>query len=154
MPQHYVGIRQSWHTWHTRKFPQPTKQPRRLLIPPPTADNLHGFEMDRAHIMAQDEIIRRFLIGFFAHRTLLEEVHAFSLCVLLLRISSLQNIVIKRRANIVAVAMLLEMNTPQAYKKYWITGFAEELLSLLLKQPVKLEIQTYESLNELTFKRV
>lgn len=72
----------------------------------------------------------------------------------LVDVSPLQNIVIKRRANIVIVALLLEMNAPHVYKKYWITGFAEEFLSLLLKQPVKLEIQTYESINELTFKRV
>ena len=61
--------------------------------------------------------------------------------------------VIKRRGNLVMVtAILATGHLSQADRVYWLAGYTEELLSHLLKQPVKLEIQTIDSNDELIVK--
>ena len=61
-------------------------------------------------------------------------------------------IVIKRRGNLVYVTGFLQLGrTFDARKMYWMFGFVEEFLSLLLKQPVKLELQFVESETDLAY---
>uniref|UniRef100_A0AC34G7A0 Uncharacterized protein n=1 Tax=Panagrolaimus sp. ES5 TaxID=591445 RepID=A0AC34G7A0_9BILA len=51
-------------------------------------------------------------------------------------------LVIKRRGNVVYVTGFLQHSKRLDIRRiYWMFGFAEEFLSLLLKQPVKLELQ-------------
>lgn len=41
-----------------------------------------------------------------------------------------------------------------ARKMYWLIGFTEELLSLTLKQPVKLEVQSVTNKQDVVFKYI
>jgi hypothetical protein len=45
MRPHHIGVRKSWLTWHTQ--------------------NLEEFKQQQGFTVAQDEIIRRFIRGFF-----------------------------------------------------------------------------------------
>lgn len=61
-------------------------------------------------------------------------------------------IVIKRRGNCVYVAGFLHYGRRLETRRiYWLFGFAEEFLSLLLKQPVKLELQFVPSEEDLGY---
>ncbi|VDN55709.1 unnamed protein product [Dracunculus medinensis] len=77
-------------------------------------------------VVAQDMLIRRFINGFFPKY-------------MEFRINEL---IIKRRGNVVFVGGFLHYeHRLEPSKIYWMHGFAEEFLSILLKQPVKLELQ-------------
>jgi hypothetical protein len=60
--------------------------------------------------------------------------------------------VIKRRGNVAYVSGFL---VPKDYTRieqvYWMWGFTEEILSNLLKQPVKLELQFVRSVEDLAY---
>lgn len=103
---HHIGVRKSWLSWHTH--------------------NLEDFRERQPYQIAQDEILRRFLRGFF-----IDYIP-----------SDGRELVIKRRGNCVYVAGFLHYGQRLEPRKiYWMFGFAEEFLSTLLKQPVKLELQ-------------
>lgn len=69
----------------------------------------------------------------------------------IIQVNSLQ-LVIKRRGNVAYVAGFL---TPGPMTRidqvYWMWGFAEEILSNLLKQPVKLEMQFVRTEEDLAY---
>ncbi len=48
---------------------------------------------------------------------------------------------------------IVEQSVP-ARKLYWLIGYTEEFLGFLLKQPVKIEIQTIASREEIVFKYI
>uniref|UniRef100_A0A0N5ARU0 28S ribosomal protein S24, mitochondrial n=1 Tax=Syphacia muris TaxID=451379 RepID=A0A0N5ARU0_9BILA len=103
---HHIGVRKAWLSWHTH--------------------NLEEFRQRQPYQVAQDEIIRRFVRGFF-----IDFIPADG-----------REIVIKRRGNCVFVTGFLHYGVfLHSRKIYWLYGFAEEFLSLVLKQPVKLEMQ-------------
>ena len=59
-------------------------------------------------------------------------------------------LVIKRRGNVVYVSgFMVPKSHTRIDKVYWLHGFTEEILSCLLKQPVKLELQFVRSENDL-----
>lgn len=61
-------------------------------------------------------------------------------------------LVIKRRGNVVYVTGFLQHSRRLDIRRiYWMFGFAEEFLSLLLKQPVKLELQFVENEETLAY---
>uniref|UniRef100_A0A0N4ZW05 28S ribosomal protein S24 n=1 Tax=Parastrongyloides trichosuri TaxID=131310 RepID=A0A0N4ZW05_PARTI len=113
---HHIGSRKAWLTWHSH--------------------NLEGFKKAQGSILAQDEIIRRFIRGFFPQQVTIDG----------------NEIVIKRRGNSIAIAGFLKYPHYLDVKKiYWMFGFTEEFLSILLKQPVTLEFQFVESEDELAY---
>ena len=62
-------------------------------------------------------------------------------------------VIIKRRHNLVVVAGLVFQDlTPR--KHYFLIGYTEEMLSYLLKCPVKLEIQTVQERSHMVFKKI
>uniref|UniRef100_A0AC35TW22 30S ribosomal protein S24e n=1 Tax=Rhabditophanes sp. KR3021 TaxID=114890 RepID=A0AC35TW22_9BILA len=113
---HHIGSRKAWLTWHSH--------------------NLEEFRKSQGSIVAQDEIIRRFIRGFFPQNVTIDG----------------NEIVIKRRGNTVAVAGFFQYSRRLDIRKiYWMFGFTEEFLSILLKQPVTLEIQFVENEKELAY---
>ncbi|KAI1711617.1 mitochondrial ribosome subunit s24 domain-containing protein [Ditylenchus destructor] len=77
-------------------------------------------------VVAQDEAVRRLVRGIF-HDFLSFDGKEF---------------VLKRRGNVLYVTGFLCYKRWINWKKvYWLWGFTEELLSNLLKQPVKFELQ-------------
>ncbi|KAK0399832.1 hypothetical protein QR680_003236 [Steinernema hermaphroditum] len=113
---HHLGVRKAWLSWHSQ--------------------NLEEFRQTQPYQVAQDEIIRRFVRGFFPQNVTI----------------SGQEIVIKRRGNAVYVAGFFQHSRRLDIRKiYWMFGFAEEFLSLLLKQPVKFEIQFVETEHALAY---
>ncbi|KAJ8286143.1 hypothetical protein GJAV_G00035010 [Gymnothorax javanicus] len=85
--------------------------------------NLAG-EGGAADRTVEDVFLRRFMYGTF-HNCLADEL------------------VIKRRGNILVVCMLLTQKL-QPLKYYFLIGYTETLLSHFYKCPVKLEVQTVE----------
>ncbi|XP_053386428.1 28S ribosomal protein S24, mitochondrial-like isoform X1 [Mercenaria mercenaria] len=66
-------------------------------------------------------------------------------------------VVIKRRHNMIFLGAYINFGTkslPGALRIYFLIGYTEELLSCLLKCPVKLELQTLDSDRDLIFKYV
>lgn len=62
-------------------------------------------------------------------------------------------VIIKRRANSISVSfMATRMLNPQ--KMYFLIGYTEEILSLLLKCIVKVELQTVESHTDMVYKYI
>ena len=59
----------------------------------------------------------------------------------------------KRQFNTVRVACLLNRNI-MPRKLYFLVGFGEEMLSNMLKCPVKFELQTVENFNDTIFKHI
>ncbi|CAJ0590678.1 unnamed protein product [Cylicocyclus nassatus] len=107
---HHIGVRKSWLTWHSQ--------------------NLEGFRQSQPLMVVHDEVIRRFIRGFFPQHVVI----------------SGEEIVIKRRGNVVIVAGFLQYSRRLDIRRiYWMFGFTEEFLSILLKQPVKLEFAFVES---------
>ncbi|KAM3726406.1 28S ribosomal protein S24 [Dirofilaria immitis] len=103
---HHIGVKKSWLTWHSQ--------------------NLETFRQRQPVMIAQDEIIRRFVRSFFPDYITVDG----------------SELVIKRQGNYVRVAGFFHYrNRLNIREIYWMYGFAEEFLSVLLKQPVKLEIQ-------------
>ena len=60
---------------------------------------------------------------------------------------------IKRRGNVVYIAGIFSRRMSNV-EFYWLVGYAEELLSTMLKQPVVIEVQSIESPRELDYKFV
>jgi len=103
---HHIGSRKSWLSWHTQ--------------------NLEEFRQQQGVTVAQDEIIRRFIRGFFYDHQTIDG----------------SEIIIKRRGNVAYIAGFLRHSRRLDIRRiYWLFGFVEEFLSLTLKQPVKLELQ-------------
>ena len=63
------------------------------------------------------------------------------------------DIVIKRRYNLIVIAGFLRrpLNISEVY---FLIGYTEEILSLLLKCLVKLEIQTVKQYGDVTYKQI
>ncbi|XP_076459534.1 small ribosomal subunit protein uS3m-like [Babylonia areolata] len=62
-------------------------------------------------------------------------------------------VIVKRRHNLVVVAgLVFQQLTPR--KQYFLIGYSEEMLSYLLKCPVKLEIQTVKEKSDVIFKKI
>ncbi|KAG8441034.1 hypothetical protein GDO86_006682 [Hymenochirus boettgeri] len=85
--------------------------------------NLDG-EAGAAERTIEDVFIRRFIFGTF-HGCMANEI------------------VIKRRANIIIICAVLIRKLP-VQKFYFLIGYTETLLSFLYKCPVKMEVQTVE----------
>ncbi|XP_026570975.1 28S ribosomal protein S24, mitochondrial [Pseudonaja textilis] len=83
--------------------------------------NLDG-ETDAAERTLEDVFIRKFILGTF-HGCLADEI------------------VLKRRANVVVICAILLQNLPP-HKIYFLVGYTEVLLSFFYKCPVKIELQT------------
>ncbi|KAK7112695.1 small ribosomal subunit protein uS3m-like isoform X2 [Littorina saxatilis] len=62
-------------------------------------------------------------------------------------------VIVKRRHNLVVVAGLV-FQQMTARKQYFLMGYSEEMLSYLLKCPVKLEIQTVQERSDVIFKKI
>ena len=62
-------------------------------------------------------------------------------------------IIIKRRLNMVVIAGIIKANVLPR-KIYFLTGYTEELLSYLIKRPVKVEIQTIQHPSDMIFKYI
>ncbi|GAB1600763.1 28S ribosomal protein S24, mitochondrial-like [Argonauta hians] len=81
-----------------------------------------------------DLFIRRFMLGTWP-QLLMSEV------------------IIKRRHNLIVIAALVSQRLlPQ--KIYFLQGYTEEMLSYILKCPIKLEIQTVKDKNDVIFKYI
>ncbi|MFH4974985.1 hypothetical protein AB6A40_001694 [Gnathostoma spinigerum] len=100
------------------------------------SQNLEEFRQTQPYQVAQDEIIRRFIHGFL-HQNLTVDG---------------RELIIKRRGNCVYIAGFLQHSQRLDIRRiYWMFGFTEEFLSLLLKQPVKLELQFVEKETDLAY---
>jgi len=65
----------------------------------------------------------------------------------------LSNIIIKRRGNMIVVSgLVIQSLLPR--KMYFLIGYTEEILSYLLKCPVKLELQTVSDRKSVIFKYI
>uniref|UniRef100_A0A915JA73 ubiquitinyl hydrolase 1 n=1 Tax=Romanomermis culicivorax TaxID=13658 RepID=A0A915JA73_ROMCU len=91
--------------------------------------NIEGFNKRQPYTAAEDEIIRRLINGTW-HQLFASEL------------------VIKRRGNLIIIAGIVERKIATA-KMYFLIGYTEELLSLLLKQPVKMELQSVADKKEM-----
>ena len=63
------------------------------------------------------------------------------------------DVIIKRRHNMVNIFMYIHQKR-DLQSVYFLQGYTEELLSCLLKCPVKLELQTLSNKTDLIFKKV
>ena len=90
---------------------------------------------DLPHKMfVEDMFIRKFLQGTFPE----------SIC---------SEIIIKRHHNLVRIAAIVDRKL-RARQIYFLIGYSEELLSYWLKCPVKMELQTIETKDELIYKYI
>ncbi len=62
-------------------------------------------------------------------------------------------VIIKRHHNLIRIAFILTRHI-QPSKVYFLIGYTEELLSYWLKCPVKLELQTIASREDLVYKYI
>lgn len=93
---------------------------------------LYGELKHTGEISVQDILIRKFINGTW-HRLFVSEI------------------IIKRRANLIIIAGIVRQAV-SPHKMYFLKGYSEELLGFLLKQPVRMEIQTVESIRDVTFR--
>ncbi|XP_005092607.1 28S ribosomal protein S24, mitochondrial [Aplysia californica] len=96
--------------------------------------NLHG-EKRIAETTFEDLFIRKFVFGTW-HNSLASEV------------------VIKRRHNMITLVFLVNMDRMLARQVYFLQGYTEELLTHWLKGPVKVELQTVNSREDVIFKKI
>uniref|UniRef100_A0A5S6R0P6 Tyrosine-protein phosphatase domain-containing protein n=1 Tax=Trichuris muris TaxID=70415 RepID=A0A5S6R0P6_TRIMR len=96
--------------------------------------NLEEIGIRSAKAAIEDEIVRRMIRGIWPNLFASE-------------------LVIKRRGNVLFIAGIVERRISSS-KMYWLIGFTEELLALLLKQPVKLELSTIADKQEIVFKYI
>ncbi len=82
----------------------------------------------------EDFFIRKFIFGTW-HRLFLSEV------------------IIKRRANLIVISGII-VQSLTARKMYFLIGYTEQILSYILKCPVKLELQTTSDKKALVFKYI
>ena len=85
----------------------------------------------QAETQTEELFIRKFMLGTF-HGLFLSEI------------------IIKRRANMIVVGGIISRNL-YARKVYFLIGYAEELLSYVVKCPVKIELQTLKDKNDMVF---
>jgi len=90
--------------------------------------------MDKCNIAIEDMFIRKFMAGTW-HNLFASEV------------------IIKRKANVITLSGLITRQL-QPKKIYFLQGYTEEMLSRLLKCPVKIDIQTVFDKFDLTFKEI
>ena len=94
--------------------------------------NLDGEDKHTSETTVEDFFIRKFITGTWPNLLASE-------------------IIIKRRANLVIIAGLVTQSV-QPGKMYFLHGYTTELLSNLLKRPVKLEFQTVSQRKDVYFK--
>ncbi|XP_034943010.1 28S ribosomal protein S24, mitochondrial [Chelonus insularis] len=87
-----------------------------------------------AETAAEDEFIRRFMCGTW-HNIFVSEL------------------IIKRQHNIIRIAGIIQRNLAPR-KMYFLIGYTQELLSYWLQCPVKLELQSVESKEDVVFRYV
>ena len=63
-------------------------------------------------------------------------------------------IIVKRHHNLVRIAAIINRKHAQARQIYFLIGYTEELLSYWLKCPVKVELQSIESNEDLIYKYI
>jgi small subunit ribosomal protein S24 len=97
-----------------------------------TSNVLEGLR--KSETLVEDLFIRKFMFGTW-HRLFLSEV------------------LIKRRANLIVIGGVVLQSIP-AQKLYFLIGYTEEMLSLVLKCPIKIEIQTSRKPDALVIKHV
>jgi len=95
---------------------------------------VHDRPMDKCNIAVEDMFIRKFMHGTW-HRMFASEV------------------IIKRKANLITLSGFITRKVMPS-KVYFLQGYTEELLSRILKCPVKIDIQTTDSLDDLVFKEI
>ncbi|KAF2357054.1 28S ribosomal protein S24 mitochondrial [Trinorchestia longiramus] len=88
----------------------------------------------RSETAVDDLFIRRFMVGTW-HNLFVSEI------------------IIKRQFNIIRIAGIVQRKV-QPRKMYFLIGYSEELLSYWLKCPVKLELQTVASQEDLVYKYI
>ena len=87
-----------------------------------------------SEITVEDVFIRKFVSGTW-HNLFVSEI------------------IVKRRANIIIIAGLVAQQIlPRKY--YFLIGYTEEMLSAILKRPVRVEIQTVKHVRDTTFKKI
>ncbi|ELU10761.1 hypothetical protein CAPTEDRAFT_19132 [Capitella teleta] len=96
--------------------------------------NLTGETKDSAATTLEDLFIRQFMKGTW-HNYLASEV------------------IIKRRLNVVIVSFIAERQL-NARNFYFLVGYTEEMLSTILKRPIKVELQTVRRKRDMTFKLI
>ena len=98
------------------------------------AGNLKDEEEKTSEITVEDMFIRKFMNGTWTNM--------FS-----------SEIIIKRRLNMIVIAGIIKAYI-MPRKIYFLTGYTEELLSYILKRPVKVEIQTVAHFKDMNFKYI
>uniref|UniRef100_A0A0B6XZA2 28S ribosomal protein S24, mitochondrial n=1 Tax=Arion vulgaris TaxID=1028688 RepID=A0A0B6XZA2_9EUPU len=92
-------------------------------------------ENRRGETTFEDFLIRKFMYGTW-HHNLGSEV------------------IIKRRHNMIVLSFLLISDRLLPRQMYFLQGYTEELLSHWLKCPLKVELQTVTSFNDVIFKKI
>merc|ERR1719334_1297826 len=95
---------------------------------------VHERPLDKCNIAVEDMFIRRFMRGTW-HNLFASEV------------------IIKRKANLITLSGFVIRRIPPR-KIYFLQGYTEELLSRILKCPVKIDIQTCNTKDDLVFKEI
>lgn len=88
----------------------------------------------RPECATEDFFIRKFIFGTW-HRLFLSEL------------------LIKRRANIIILSGIV-IQAVHPRKVYFLIGYTEEILSYILKCPVKMDIQTLDDPKKMVFKYI
>ena len=88
----------------------------------------------KGETLIEDTFIRKFMTGTW-HGLFMSEI------------------IIKRRHNMIIICGLI-VPAIHVSKIYFLIGYTEEILSCLLKCPVKLEFQTVHSRNDVVFKYI
>jgi len=94
--------------------------------------NLDEESKNASETTVEDVFIRRFMTGTW-HGLFVSEI------------------IIKRRQNLVIIAGLINQIQPPA-KVYFLKGYSEELLSHLLRRPIRIEVQTVYQPKDVLFK--
>ena len=97
------------------------------------AANLQG-GLRPAETVVEDMFIRKFMVGTW-HFLFVSEV------------------IIKRQHNMIRIAGLVKQSI-SARKMYFLIGYTEEMLSLWLQCPVKLELQTVPDAKSVVYKYI
>ena len=97
-----------------------------------TSNLLDGIR--RSETATEDFFIRRFMAGTW-HKLFLTEL------------------IIKRRGNLIVIGGIVLQNL-HPRKMYFLIGYSEEILSYVLKCPIKLELQTITDRRDIVFKYI
>lgn len=96
--------------------------------------NLWEHGIRASECVVEDFLIRKFLFGTW-HRLFISDI------------------IIKRRHNLIVIAGIILQNI-QVRKLYFLIGYTEEMLSYILKCPVKMELQSTNDRKDVVFKYV